>query len=791
MTQESKKQTEQAHNLPEEEKLKKNNTTTSEKKEEQEDAQKNTEQTQEKQQEEKPAHKDAEIASGTTSPGKKPSENQDQPPPASTAMEAEQKADELPEPTAEKPVKGPVEEKSDDPVVSEEPVKKHPAGNEEQQEISDENKAEKESSELKTEEKPDAGQKTEEQSSEKKSSTASSDEREYYDFGEDTETDEDEDEVADEETEEESADKEKDILPEYDTLSREQLVEELEKLVAKDDPLNYKTEITLIKVAYLKKTDIEKAIELEKLSEETAKKEEEESKEEVKEEKKPQKDELSERFNAAFDLYKEKRRQYREEQEKLQQENLEKKKAILEELRDLINSEETLKKTYDDFKALQEKWKDIGMVPKADVNELWKNYHFLVEKFFDKVKINKELRDLDLKKNLEQKIELCEKAEELILEKSINKSFKELQALHEKYRQTGPVPTDVKEEVWNRFKSATEKIHDRRRTHYQELEEQQQKNLDAKTALCEKMENLIKTDYNSVKEWNQANDHVKEMMNLWRSIGFVPKQYNESIWNRFKTSVDSFYDNKKEFFKELKDEQRDNYNRKLNLCLEAEALKDSTDWKKTTSELINLQKEWKKVGPVSRKHSDKLWKRFRAANDKFFNSKDEYFKNRKDREKENLQKKQELIEKIKTYEFSENKNDNLKMLKDIQREWMSIGFVPFDKKDKTQKEYQEIINKRMDELSISNADVNSSQYKSHVNNLKEMPGGERQLRKERGSLFAKVNKLKEDVKLWENNTGFLANTKNADILKKEFQNKIDRAKREIALLEAQIKILDE
>lgn len=615
-----------------------------------------------------------------------------------------------------------------------------------------------------------------------------SDEREFYDFGEDSESTDDDDDDDEKDAEEQQEGEEE--LPDYEAWEREQLVKQLEELVAQEDTLEHKRKIALIKVAYLKKTDMEKAAELEKESEE---KEQAtgEKKEDKEEKKQPKKDELAERFNAAFGKYKEKRTKFREEQEKLQQENLKKKQAILEELRELINSEETLKKTYDDFKELQEKWKEIGMVPKAEVNELWKNYHFLVEKFFDKVKINKELRDLDLKKNLEQKIELCEKAEELILETSVNKSFKELQILHEKYRQIGPVPADKKEEVWTRFKGATEKIHDRRRKHYENMEQQQEKNLDAKTALCEKMEALLKNEYNSVKDWNLASDEVKELMKLWRSIGFVPKQYNESIWNRFKTSVDSFFENKKEFFKVLKDEQRDNYNRKLNLCMEAEALKDNTDWKKTTRDLINLQKEWKKIGPVSRKHSDKLWKRFRAANDAFFNAKEEHFKTLKDQEKENLKKKEELLEKIKNHDFGDNKNENLEMLKEIQREWMSIGFVPIDKKDKIQKEYQDIINKRMDELSISNVDVNSSQYKSHVENLKDMPGGDRQLRKERGNMMGKINKLKEDVKLWENNTGFLANSKNAEVLKKEFQQKIDKAKREIALLEAQMKILND
>ena len=637
----------------------------------------------------------------------------------------------------------------------------------------------------------------------KQENSSDDNEREFYDFGEDTgKGDDDEDNEKDAEAGESS--KEEEELPDYESMGRQQLVEALEDIVNKNDILEHKRKIALIKVAYLKKTDIEKTNALEKQDqdkEDTEKEktteadgenltDEESAEEKTTKEQIPGQDELEERFQKAFSLYKEKRAEHLKEQERIQQENLKKKEAILDELRELINSKETLKKTYDDFKALQEKWKEIGMVPKANVNELWKNYHFLVEKFFDKVKINKELRDLDMKKNLEQKIELCERAEELLLEPSINKSFKELQVLHDKYRQIGPVPSDKKEEVWNRFKSATEKIHERRREYYRNLEQQQEKNLEAKTALCEKIENILAREFKTVKEWNKATDEVKELMKVWRSIGFVPRKYNESIWNRFKTSVDTFFDNKKEFFKAIKEEQRENYNRKLNLCLEAEALQDSTDWKKTTRDLINLQKEWKKIGPVSRKHSEKLWKRFRAANDKFFNAKEEYFKNIKEKEQENLKKKEDLIERIKNQQFGEDKNENLKILKDFQREWMSIGFVPFEKKDEIQKRYQDIINKHMENLSISNTEVNSAKYKTHVDNMKEMPGGDRKLKKERASLVNKVNKLKEDVKLWENNTGFLANSKNAEVLKKEFQEKIDKAKREISLLEAQIDILD-
>ena len=316
--------------------------------------------------------------------------------------------------------------------------------------------------------------------------------------------------------------------------------------------------------------------------------------------------------------------------------HLTKKQAILDELRGILASDDMLKKTYDDFRALQDRWKEIGSVPAAENSNLWNNYHFLVEKFFDKIKMERELRDLDMKKNLDAKIELCEKAEELLDEKSITKAFKALQKLHEDWKEVGPVPQDKKDEIWERFKAATDKINQIRREHYAQLEEEQTGNLEAKKALCEKAEELIAEDYTSVNAWQKKSDELSEIFGVWKTVGPAGKKENEEIWQRFRASMDAFFAKKKEFFATLKDRQTENLERKTQLCIEAEALMDSTEWKNATEQMKKLQEEWKTIGPVPKRHTDKIWKRFRAACDTFFNRKNEHFSGRRTEEEANL-----------------------------------------------------------------------------------------------------------------------------------------------------------
>ena len=572
----------------------------------------------------------------------------------------------------------------------------------------------------------------------------------------------------------------------YDQMSRVELINILEKVVKEDDINVIKTTIALIKVAFLKKKKEESLIKYEAaLGVEGEVKEEGEVKAELPQEQ----DELDLKFNEIFNIYKANKARFVEEQEKLKNENLKKKLQIIEDLKQLISSEETLKKTYDEFKALQERWKNVGMVPRGEINNLWQNYHFLVEKFFEKVKVNKELKDLDLKKNLEAKMALCEKTEELLLETSVLKSFKKLQKYHEEWKELGPAPADKKDEIWERFKNATDKINERRREHYTRIEDEQTKNLETKTALCEQGEDVLTVKNETIKDWQEQTNKVNELLKIWKSIGPVPQKVNADIWTRFKNSLDAFFANKKEFFDKLKDQQLHNYNLKVELCMAAESLKANTDWKKTSQELIRLQGEWKKIGPVPKKHSDKIWKRFRAACDEFFHAKSSYFNNLSAHEEENLNKKNELLKTLREYQFSEDKNANLETLKNFQRDWTEIGHIPIKEKDRLQNEFRTLVNEHLDRLKISEVEISTMNYQNKMDHLKGDPNARRMIGREKELLITKINKMKEDVNLWENNIGFLAKSKNAAILKEEFEKKINKSKSELKVMEAKLKIL--
>ncbi len=573
------------------------------------------------------------------------------------------------------------------------------------------------------------------------------------------------------------------IIPEvqYENLSKEELVNHIEEFVKESDTNIYKHQIGLIKVAFRKiqKEDRQHLLEEHMAGGGTA------------ENFNPAEDELDIRFNKAFSIYKENKAKQETDLEAEKLKNLEEKQKILEDLKILVESEEELKRTYDAFKDLQERWKVIGQVPQKEKNDLWQSYHFLVEKFFAKVKINKELKDLDLKKNLEIKIELCEKTEELMMESSIVKSFQLLQNYHETWKETGPVPPDKKDEIWQRFSSATEKINQRRQEFYVKLKEEQENNFATKTSLCEKVELLNELELSSPKEWQDKTDEINEIQKLWKTIGYAPKKVNNEIWGRFRKAINLFFDKKKEFFSKIKDDQTENYNQKINLCLQAEAIKNNTNWKKTTEELIRLQQEWKKTGPVPKKFSDKIWKRFRAACDEFFNNKAAYYSNIDKNEEENLKLKEDLIKKINEYTFGEDNNENFEILKTFQREWVEIGHVPLKSKDSIQNAFRDAINKQYDKLKINTNEKVALKYKSRIENLKNQPDSKHFLSKEISFITTKLSSLKNDLKLWENNIGFLAHSKNADILKAEFDKKINNTKNEIKILEEKLKVLRE
>ena len=569
---------------------------------------------------------------------------------------------------------------------------------------------------------------------------------------------------------------------EYDVenMNKQELIELLEELVEEKDISRIKHQVGNIKSAFLHKNREEKEKLKERFIAEGGKEEDFKSSE----------DPLEQRFKAAFNIYKHNKHKYTEQLEKQKQINLEEKVKVLEEMKTIIDSNEPLKKTYDEFRKLQDKWKEIGMIPASELSNLWQNYHFYVDRFFDKVRMNKELRDLDLKKNFELKITLCEKTEELILEKSVIKSFKLLQQYHDEWRNIGPVPMDKKDALWERFKAATDKINERRKEHYKEIQEQQELNYQKKLVFCEKAEELVAELPDSIKAWQKKTDEITGLLTEWKKTGRAPRQVNDEVWARFKGSLDTFFNAKREFFSELKEHQMNNFNLKLDLCKEAEKLKDSTEWKKTTNELIKLQKEWKKIGPVPKRHSDKVWKRFRAACDEFFNRKSEFFKDIHKVEAENLKKKEELIEEIKNYEIKKDRNADLEALKGFQRRWVEIGHVPYNKKDKVQAEYREHIDKLFDKLSINRMEVTAQNYQKHVEELMDAPDDGRRLSRERNYLSNKLRTLQEEITVWENNIGFFSSSKQSNKLKEDFEKKIEKAKRELEILKGKIKAID-
>ncbi|HCB61347.1 MAG: hypothetical protein A2W93_01265 [Bacteroidetes bacterium GWF2_43_63] len=494
-------------------------------------------------------------------------------------------------------------------------------------------------------------------------------------------------------------------------------------------------------------------------------------------------------FNAIWGIYQEKRKEHFDNIVKQQEENFGKKLVLLDDLKKLIEEGEPLKNTFDEFKRIQDKWREIGMVPKDKSNDLWLNYNHHVQMFLDKVKLNRELRDLDMKKNMEIKVELCEKAEELFFEKSLHESFKKLQELHHKWKETGPVPSDVKDQIWDRFRNASEKIREIRISHYDELNKKFEANLEAKTALVDKARNIASAEINTMKEWNASTKEMNELFGLWRSIGPAPKENNDKIWADFKGILDAFYAARKEYFNAIRSELNENYNKKLNICLEAEAIRESTDWKKTSNDLIRLQNEWRKVGPVPKVKSDVIWKRFRSACDDFFNRKKNYFENLSTVEAENLQKKLDLIKELEESNFTEDNKENLNLINEFQRRWFEIGRVPIEKKDEIQNEWHKKIDQTLDKLKISRFESENTRYKERMESVSKMNDGRDKMWTEVKKLRFNLSKLEQDVQLWENNLGFFANSKNAEVLLKEFRDKIERAKTDIKVMKEKEKYL--
>ena len=465
--------------------------------------------------------------------------------------------------------------------------------------------------------------------------------------------------------------------------------------------------------------------------------------------------------------------------------NLKVKQAIIEELKELVNSDETLNHTFNKFRELQQRWKDTGIVPQQHVKDLWETYNLHVENFYSFIKINKELRDLDLKKNYEQKVALCEQAEALLLEPSIVEAFHKLQKLHDEWRETGPVANEYKEALWERFKAASSRINKQHQEHFEALKAEQVKNLGLKTELCVATEELAAQPLTTRKEWNRASDRLLEIQKTWKTIGFAPKKDNNRIYERFRTACDRFFEAKRQFYAGVKAEMEHNLQLKLELCEAAESLSGSEEWKKATDELIALQARWKQIGAVARRHSDAVWKRFRAACDKFFERKSAHFASVDGEHEENLRRKLALLDEM---EAADVKAGGYEVIRDFQRRWGEIGFVPIKQKDAVQKRYKAAVDALFSVLRGSERDRSMDRFREKVSTLKA--SGDRRLRSERERLYNKVRQLEQEIALLENNIGFFAKSKNAEALVADVRAKIDRARGEMAAAIEKVKLID-
>ncbi len=499
-------------------------------------------------------------------------------------------------------------------------------------------------------------------------------------------------------------------------------------------------------------------------------------------------DDTEEAFKAEMQIIKEKRAKIFLEQEEEKQENLAKKLEIIEKIKAMATSPEEANQSYNDFKALQQEWKDIKAVPADKANELWRNYQLYVEQFYDLLKLNSEAREYDFKKNLEAKTALCEAAEKLDEEEDVISAFHQLQDLHQQYREIGPVAKELREQIWSRFKAASTVINKKHQQYFEDIRAKEEKNLELKTALCEKLEAI---DLNAIKtaaQWEATTKEVIAMQQEWREIGFAPQKMNVKIFERFRTINDVFFSKKAEFFKELKSQYSSNLEKKQELVKKAQELADSTDWKKTGDKIIALQKEWKTVGVVPRKQGELLWKDFLDACNKFFEARNKANAGTRNTEHSNLAKKREVVAKLK--ELLENPVENVQQaLQKLTEEYNSIGHVPFKEKDNIYKEYHAVLDKIYKDLHISNAKRRLDNFKSNLKNVAEK--GSDALDNERGRLLRRYDQLRNDITTYENNLGFLnAASKKGNSLVEEMNRKVQKLKDDLELVKKKIKAID-
>ncbi|MGD2036029.1 MAG: DUF349 domain-containing protein [Bacteroidales bacterium] len=567
----------------------------------------------------------------------------------------------------------------------------------------------------------------------------------------------------------------------YTKLSKEDLVKVLKDLIDSGEVGELRGEVESIKSNFYKKLKADHEAIKKKFLDEGG------QLEDFKLEENPVETELKE----LLQKYKELKNEYNKKLEEDKVKNLEEKYRIIEGIKELVNSQESLNKTFHDFRELQSRWHETGPVPQQNLKDLWESYHYQVEAFYDYIKINKELRDLDLKKNLEAKIKLCERAEELLLEPSVVEAFRQLQKLHDRWREVGPVPIDKRTEIWERFKGTTSKINRKHQEYFVNLKQEQKKNYEEKLLLCEKAEEINTLELENHKDWEEKSKELIELQKVWKSIGFAPKKHNTQVYERFRKACDGFFDKKRRYYSHNREEQQHNLELKTELCIQAEALQDNTDWKKTTNEMIALQKRWKEIGPVPIKQSDKIWKRFRAACDVFFNNKSNYFSRIDTRYEENLKMKNDLIKEIEDFKLTDQVDKNLESLNELQRRWSEIGYVPLRDKNEVQERYRQAINSKFDQLKLDESKKSLLKFRSRVENIVDKPNSSNRLRNEREKCFNKLKQLENDITLWENNIGFFTESENAESMITDVNKKIENARKKIEQLKGKIRIIDE
>lgn len=504
----------------------------------------------------------------------------------------------------------------------------------------------------------------------------------------------------------------------------------------------------------------------------------------------PSEDPLEVEFKHLMSTIREQRNKVTAEIERQKEENLQVKLSIIEELKELVESPEDTNKSYIEFKKLQQQWNETKLVPQAKVNELWKNYQLYVEKFYDLLKLNNEFREYDFKKNLEIKNHLCEAAEKLADETDIVSAFHQLQKLHQEFRDTGPVAKELRDEIWNRFKAASTIINRQHQQHFEELKEAERHNLDQKTVICEIVEAIEYSELKTFNAWENKTQEVIALQNKWKTIGFAPQKMNVKIFERFRHACDDFFKKKGEFFKALKENMNANLEKKKALCEQAEALKDSTDWKATADALTKLQKEWKTVGPVAKKYSDAVWKRFITACDYFFDQKNKATSSQRSVETENLEKKKAIIEKLGAIGESMDTDEANTLVRDLMKEWNSVGHVPFKDKDKLYKQYHTLIDQLFERFNLNASNKKLSNFRSNISNIQG--NGPQSLYREREKLVRSYENMKNELQTYENNLGFLtSSSKKGSSLLTELNRKVEKLKADLELIQQKIKLIDQ